>query len=92
MSVNLVLQIEVSNKRDAEMRKLRRDLEEAQTQRDVQIATLRKKQQEIAGELQEQIDQLQKAKQKSVLFSLHSVTNQCNDMPIRLILFAQIQH
>jgi transcriptional regulator NrdR family protein len=60
----VLLQVEVNNKREAELRKLRRDLEELQAQRDLQLATLRKKQQEIVGELQEQIDQLQKAKQK----------------------------
>ena len=57
-------QIEVNKKREAELQKLRRDLEEAHIQGEAQVATLRKKQQDAVNELSEQLDQLQKAKQK----------------------------
>ena len=58
------MQTDVSNKREAELRKLKRELEDTQAQRDSQMAALRKKNQEVVNELNEQIDQLQKAKQK----------------------------
>ena len=54
----------MSNKREAELRKLKRELEDMQAQRDSQMAALRKKSQEAVNEQNEQIDQLQKAKQK----------------------------
>jgi len=57
-------QIEVNKKRETELQKLRRDLEEAQVQNETQIATIRKKQQDAVNELTEQVDQLQKVKQK----------------------------
>lgn len=59
-------QIEVNKKREAELQKLRRDLEEAHIQSETQISALRKKQQDAVNELSEQLDQLQKNKQKSV--------------------------
>jgi predicted nucleic acid-binding Zn-ribbon protein len=59
-------QIEVNKKREAELQKLRRDLEEAHIQSETQIAALRKKQQDAVNELSEQLDQAQKSKQKSV--------------------------
>ena len=61
------VQMDLNKKREAELQKLRRDLEEAQLQSEAQIAGLRKKQQDAVNELTEQVDQLQKAKQKSVL-------------------------
>jgi len=54
----------VSSKREAELRKVKRELEDTQAQRDSQMAALRKKSQEAVNELNEQIDQLQKAKLK----------------------------
>jgi len=56
--------MEVNKKREAELQKLRRDLEETQMQSEAQIAGLKKKQQDAVNELSEQVDQLQKAKQK----------------------------
>jgi len=56
--------MDVSNKREGELRKLKRELEDTQAHRDSQLAALRKKNQEVVNELNEQIDQLQKAKQK----------------------------
>ena len=57
-------QIEVNKKREAELQKLRRDLEENQLQNDGALAALRKKSQDQVNELSEQLDQLQKNKQK----------------------------
>lgn len=54
----------MNKKREAELQKLRRDLEEAHIQGDAQTTALRKKQQDAVNELAEQLDQLQKAKQK----------------------------
>jgi len=64
--VLLLVQIDVNKKREAELQKLRRELEEAKAQGEAQAAAMRKKQQDSVNELTEQIDQVQKAKQKSV--------------------------
>ena len=58
-------QIEVNKKREAELQKLRRDLEESHLQSESQLAAMRKKQQDSVNELSEQLDQLQKNKQKT---------------------------
>ena len=58
------VQIELNKKREQELIKLRRDLDEQALQSEAQIASLRKKQQETANEMSDQIEQLQKAKQK----------------------------
>ena len=60
-------QMDLNKKREAELQKLRRDLEESQIQSEAQIASLKKKQQDAVNELSEQVDQLQKAKQKFVV-------------------------
>lgn len=57
-------QVELNKKREQELLKLRRDLEESALQHEAQISTLRKKQQDAANELADQIDQLQKVKTK----------------------------
>ena len=57
-------QIEVNKKRESELQKLRRDLEEAHIQSEAQVATIRKKQQDAVNELTEQLEQLQRAKLK----------------------------
>ena len=59
-------QIELNKKREAELQKLRRDLEEAHVQSEAQVTQIRKKQQDAVQELAEQVDQLQKVKQKYV--------------------------
>jgi len=64
----------VNKKREAELQKLRRELEEAKAQGDAQAAAMRKKQQDSVNELTEQLDQIQKAKQKSVSQSLLALT------------------
>lgn len=57
-------QIDLNKKREQELLKLRRDLEEQSLQHESQIATLRKKAQDAANEMADQIDQLQKVKSK----------------------------
>lgn len=57
----------MNKKREAELQKLRRDLEEAQVHSESQISALRKKQQDSVNEMSDQLEQLQKAKQRSVV-------------------------
>ena len=64
------MQIDVNKKREAELAKLRRELEEAKVQGEAQAAQMRKKQQDSVNELTEQLDQIQKAKQKSVVVTV----------------------
>jgi len=57
-------QVELNKKREGELAKLRRDLEEANLQHEATAAQLRKKHQDAVNEMGEQIDQLQKLKNK----------------------------
>ncbi|CAF0824471.1 unnamed protein product [Rotaria sordida] len=57
-------QVEMNKKRESELAKLRRDLEEANLQHEATAAQLRKKHQDAVTEMGEQIDQLQKIKNK----------------------------
>eukprot|EP00092_Neocalanus_flemingeri_P038409 GFUD01041816.1.p1 GENE.GFUD01041816.1~~GFUD01041816.1.p1 ORF type:complete len:1588 (+),score=475.81 GFUD01041816.1:64-4764(+) len=57
-------QIELNKKRECEIGKLRRDLEEANIQNDSTIVGLKKKNTDATSEMAEQIDQLNKMKQK----------------------------
>merc|ERR1712045_338482 len=57
-------QIELNKKREAEVTKLRRDLEETQIQQEATIVGLKKKHQDANAEMQEQIEQLNKIKAK----------------------------
>ncbi|CAF0951774.1 unnamed protein product [Rotaria sp. Silwood1] len=57
-------QVEMNKKRESELQKLRRDLEEATLQHEATVAQLRKKHQDAVTEMGEQIDQLQKLKNK----------------------------
>lgn len=59
-------QVELNKKREQELLKLRRELEETVMQNEAQIASLRKKAQDTSNEMADQIDQLQKVKQKYV--------------------------
>ena len=59
-------QVELNKKREQELVKLRRDLDEQALQSESQIASLRKKAQDVANEMSDQIEQLQKAKSKYV--------------------------
>lgn len=57
-------QVELNKKREQELLKLRRDLEESTMQHEAQVSTLRKKQTDATNELSEQVDQLQKVKSR----------------------------
>merc|ERR1712061_525954 len=57
-------QIELNKKREAEVGKLRKDLEEAHIQQEAVLMNLKKKHQDAIQEMSEQIDQLQKLKSK----------------------------
>ncbi|OWA54357.1 Myosin heavy chain, muscle [Hypsibius exemplaris] len=57
-------QIEMNKKREAEMAKLRRDLEESNIQHETIVQSLRKKNADSVSELGDQVDQLNKVKAK----------------------------
>merc|ERR1719419_973772 len=57
-------QIELNKKRESEVSKLRKDLEESKIQQDATVSSLKKKQQDAIAEMSEQIDQLGKMKAK----------------------------
>merc|ERR1719245_812428 len=57
-------QVELNKKREAEIAKLRKDLEEANIQNESVLSNLKRKQADSIGELQDQIDALQKVKAK----------------------------
>jgi len=57
-------QIELNKKRESEVSKLRKDLEESKIQQDATVTSLKKKQQDAIAEMSEQIDQLGKMKSK----------------------------
>ena len=57
-------QVELNKKREAEIHKLRRDLEEAAIQHESTVASLKKKHQDAIAEMSEQIEQLSKMKAK----------------------------
>merc|ERR1719414_604328 len=57
-------QIELNKKREAEVQKLRKDLEEAHIQQESTLMNLKKKHQDAVAEMSEQIDQLSKMKAK----------------------------
>lgn len=57
-------QIELNKKREAEVSRMRKDLEEAAIQQEVTMLSLRKKHQDAIGEMSEQIEQLNKLKLK----------------------------
>jgi len=58
------VQLEANKRREAELQKLRRDLEDAHAQNEAQVSALRKKQQDTINEMSEQLEALQKMKQK----------------------------
>jgi len=68
-------QVEINRRRETELQKLQRDLEDAQGQTDAQLTTFRKKHQEAVNQLTDQLDQLHKLKQKygGRLFKMWSI-------------------
>merc|ERR1712223_2201620 len=59
-----IAQIELNKKREAEVQKLRKDLEEAKIHQEATLINLKKKHQDSIQEMTEQIDQLSKMKGK----------------------------
>jgi len=57
----------MNKKREAELSKLRREIEESNVQHDNQLGILRKKHNDAVAEMGDQLDQLQKQKSKSVV-------------------------
>lgn len=57
-----LFQVELNKRREAEMSKLRRDLEEANLQHEQVMSNLRKKHNDVIAEVSEQLDQLNKHK------------------------------
>lgn len=57
-------QVEVNRKREQELAKVRRDLEESHLQHEQAMSQLKKRHQDAVNELADQNDQLQKAKAK----------------------------
>merc|ERR1711902_404232 len=57
-------QIELNKKRESEVTKMRKDLEECRIQHDATCVSMKKKQQDAVAEMSEQIDQLGKMKAK----------------------------
>jgi hypothetical protein len=57
-------QLELNKKREAELLKLRREMEEQSLQAESQINSLRKKANDTAAEMADQVDQLTKTKQR----------------------------
>merc|ERR1712127_796964 len=57
-------QVELNKKREAEVGKLRKDLEEANIQQSTTLISMKKKHQDAVAEMSEQIDQLSKMKAK----------------------------
>merc|ERR1712088_868620 len=55
-------QVELNKKREAEVQKLRKDLEECHIQQEATMMNLKRKHQDAVAEMSEQIDQLSKIK------------------------------
>jgi len=76
VTASVCLQLDANKRREAELQKLRRDLEDSHAQNEAQVSALRKKQQDTINEMSEQLEQLQKLKQKYDIFcsnQLHCV-------------------
>merc|ERR1711936_1450948 len=77
---------ELNKKRDAEVQKFRKDLEEAHIQQETILMNLKKKHQDAIQEMTEQIDQLSKMKSKidkdkaKVLAETNDARNACDEI------------
>merc|ERR1719167_452537 len=71
-------QMELNNKREAEVGKLRKDIEETNIQQESILGNLKRKHQDAIQEMTEQIDQLQKMKSKIDKDKAH-IINEIND-------------
>jgi len=72
-------QVELNKKRESEVTKLRKDLEESHIQHDSTLISLKKKQADSVSEMSEQIDQLNKMKSK-VTKDCAQIMNEVNDV------------
>merc|ERR1712073_271438 len=72
-------QMELNKKREAEVNKLRKDLEEARIQQEATLNSLKKKHQDAVAEMSEQIDQLSKMKGK-IEKDKSDIINECTDV------------
>ncbi len=57
-------QLDLNKKREAELAKLRRDMEEANMNHEAQMGALRKKHNDAVAEMGDQLEQMQKVKIK----------------------------
>jgi len=57
--------MEMNRKREGELQKLQREVEELQLQNETQLTAFRKKHQEAQNEFAEQVDQVNKLRQRS---------------------------
>merc|ERR1712002_962309 len=71
-------QIELNKKREAEVGKLRKDIEETNIQQESIMSNLKRKHQDAIQEMSEQIDQLAKMKSKIDKDKAH-IINEMND-------------
>lgn len=60
----LLVQIDLNKKREAEISKLRRDVEEANVQNEQAISSMRSKHQQALAEVQEELETFKKSKAK----------------------------
>merc|ERR1712136_483506 len=74
-------QIELNKKRDIEIQKLRKDLEEASIQHETVMMNLKRKHQDATAEMGDQIDQLAKMKGKMEK-DISSITHELNDVRV----------
>merc|ERR1719430_2976323 len=72
-------QVELNKKRESEVSKLRKDLEESHIQHDATLTSLKKKHADSISEMSEQIDQLNKMKSK-VTKDCAQIMNEVNDV------------
>merc|ERR1719483_1899859 len=72
-------QIELNKKRESEVAKLRKDVEECHIQHEATLISLKKKQQDSLSEMGEQCDQLSKMKSK-IEKDKHQIMNEVNDV------------
>merc|ERR1712223_97708 len=72
-------QVELNKKREAELGKLRKDLEEARIQQESTLNSLKTKHQDAVAEMSEQIDQLTKMKAK-IEKDKSAIMHECTDV------------
>jgi len=76
----------MNRKREGELQKLQREVEELQMQNETQLGAFRKKHQEVQSEFADQLDQLNKLRQKLFLVSHLSLDDLCVFSPCQYVL------